>query len=169
MTGALQTLVAFSVCWLVTSSLALYPHSLSYFNESISGPTNGAQYLLGSNLDWGQDLRILQWWQLRTRNEQPVRLAYFGFIRPTDLRLKVTALACQTDMPLPTSVLSSNNVAISVNLLFGDSRLIYNDAGALILCDPRCFENFRDLTPQDRIGYSIRLFHRKPNHADSGG
>lgn len=49
-------------CWLVTSSLWLYPHSLSYFNEVIGGPLNGPRHLLGSNVDWGQDLRYVKWW-----------------------------------------------------------------------------------------------------------
>lgn len=41
--------------WLVSSSVWIYPHSLSYFNESIGGPLNGPQHLLGSNVDWNQD------------------------------------------------------------------------------------------------------------------
>jgi hypothetical protein len=45
------------VLWLSASSSWVYPHSLSYFNESIGGPLNGAEYLLGSNVDWGQDVR----------------------------------------------------------------------------------------------------------------
>ncbi len=48
-----------SFCWFVTSSLWIYPHSLSYFNESIGGPLNGPEHLLGSAVDWGQDLRYL--------------------------------------------------------------------------------------------------------------
>lgn len=49
-------LIAGSFCWFVASSLWIYPHSLSYFNESIGGPLNGPEHLLGSNVDWGQDL-----------------------------------------------------------------------------------------------------------------
>ncbi|MEM6484579.1 MAG: glycosyltransferase family 39 protein [Pseudomonadota bacterium] len=49
----------FLLAWLATSSVWIYPHSLSYFNEAIGGPQNGAEHLLGSNLDWGQDLRYL--------------------------------------------------------------------------------------------------------------
>ncbi|TWT37157.1 Dolichyl-phosphate-mannose-protein mannosyltransferase [Posidoniimonas corsicana] len=47
--------------WLSSSSLWIYPHSLSYFNESIGGPLNGAEHLLGSSVDWGQDLRYVYW------------------------------------------------------------------------------------------------------------
>lgn len=41
--------------WFIDSSLWIYPHSLSYFNESIGGPLSGPQHLLGSNVDWAQD------------------------------------------------------------------------------------------------------------------
>jgi len=50
------TIVTSLACWLITSSLCIYPHSLSYFNESIGGPLNGPEHLLGSNIDWQQDL-----------------------------------------------------------------------------------------------------------------
>jgi hypothetical protein len=56
----LPIFVVASLAWLCTSSASLYPHGLSYFNESIGGPLNGYKHLLGSSLDWGQDLRYLQ-------------------------------------------------------------------------------------------------------------
>ena len=52
----------FLLIWLISSSLWIYPHSLSYFNESIGGPRNGTKHLLGSNIDWGQDFRYLKAW-----------------------------------------------------------------------------------------------------------
>jgi hypothetical protein len=52
-------LVAGSFSWFMASSLWIYPHSLSYFNEAIGGPCNGPDHLLGSNLDWGQDLKYV--------------------------------------------------------------------------------------------------------------
>lgn len=36
--------------------MSIYSHSLSYLNESARGPLNESDYLLGSNVDWGQDL-----------------------------------------------------------------------------------------------------------------
>jgi len=36
MAGIIQTLVAASFCWFLSSSLWVYPHSLVYFNESIA-------------------------------------------------------------------------------------------------------------------------------------
>ncbi len=45
-----------------TSSLWNHPHSLAYFNEAAGGPANGHKYMLGSNLDLGQDLYFLRAW-----------------------------------------------------------------------------------------------------------
>ena len=43
----------------ICSSLSVYPHSLSYFNELSGGPFAGDQHLLGSNYDYGQNLVLL--------------------------------------------------------------------------------------------------------------
>ncbi len=48
--------------WSVASSLSVYPYCISYFNELAGGPNNGHKYLLGSSVDWGQDvLRFRRW------------------------------------------------------------------------------------------------------------
>lgn len=65
MSHVAPSLVASLACWTIGSSLWVYPHSLSYFNESIGGPLNGAAHLLGSNVDWGQDERF------KTLNDVP--------------------------------------------------------------------------------------------------
>jgi 4-amino-4-deoxy-L-arabinose transferase-like glycosyltransferase len=58
------TVVSLSLMlWFIASSLWIYPHGLSYFNELVGGPLHGASHLLGSNLDWGQDDRYLIEWQ----------------------------------------------------------------------------------------------------------
>lgn len=51
-----------ALAWSVTSSLWVYPHSISYFNELAGGPKNGGAYLLDSNIDWGQDVLYLNAW-----------------------------------------------------------------------------------------------------------
>jgi hypothetical protein len=58
------------------STLASYPHQLSYFNELAGGPQNGSKHLLGSNLDWGQDL-IFAEEVLRLRKSPAVESVYF--------------------------------------------------------------------------------------------
>jgi hypothetical protein len=76
------TLVATLGSWLVASGLWIYPHSLSYFNEAIGGPLNGPKHLLGSNVDWGQDLRYVKWWlRGRARQTRPIMI-YKGSFDP---------------------------------------------------------------------------------------
>lgn len=70
------------ISWLISSSLSIYPHSLSYFNEFIRGPLNGSEHLLGSNVDWGQDLRYLQWCVEKHQRRETPGLAYHRLCSP---------------------------------------------------------------------------------------
>lgn len=55
-------------------SLALiYPHHLTYFNLLAGGPQQGYRHLLGSSLDWGQDLIELSR-QLKSQEFQNMRI-----------------------------------------------------------------------------------------------
>jgi len=57
------------------------PHYLAYFNELVGGSKNGYEYLLDSNLDWGQDLPSLA--NFLDRSGRPeVVLSYFGTASP---------------------------------------------------------------------------------------
>ncbi|MEM6484899.1 MAG: glycosyltransferase family 39 protein [Pseudomonadota bacterium] len=101
--------------WTATSSLWIYPHSLSYFNETIEGPSNGARYILGSNIDWGQDLKYLQRHFAEQRSEV-FHLAYHGGFDPVSA--EITGLT-----PWPQTVPSFPNKAkcvVSVNIASGD-------------------------------------------------
>jgi hypothetical protein len=71
-----------AVAWAVASSLWVYPHSLSYFNELVGGPANGSEYLVDSNIDWGQDLLFLRDWLKEHLEARPLGLAYFGRFDP---------------------------------------------------------------------------------------
>lgn len=95
-TRAAGWFVCAMLIWSVTSSLLVYPHSLSYFNELSGGPSKGHEHLAGSNVDWGQDLLFFVDWAQAHPQQQPVFLIYsnyvdniaykFGFCRPTLLR-----------------------------------------------------------------------------------
>jgi hypothetical protein len=54
-----------------------YPHYIAYFNFPSGGPKNGLRYLSGSNIDWGQDLPLLQRF-VREHGIPKLRLSYFG-------------------------------------------------------------------------------------------
>jgi hypothetical protein len=60
-----RTLVILCLLATITSTLRVYPHQLAYFNEAAGGPENGWKHLLHSNLDWGQDLLLVNEWLSR--------------------------------------------------------------------------------------------------------
>jgi hypothetical protein len=73
-------LVLALLLWSIGSSLHVYPHSLSYFNELAGGPDNGHRHLLDSNIDWGQDLLFLKEWVESHPEAATLGLAYFNFV-----------------------------------------------------------------------------------------
>ncbi|MDR2406535.1 MAG: glycosyltransferase family 39 protein [Bacteroidales bacterium] len=64
-----------SLIWIVTSSLWFYPHSLSYFNESVGKPQEWPKYLLGTNIDAGQDLYIMKEWCANHPDAKPLYIS----------------------------------------------------------------------------------------------
>jgi 4-amino-4-deoxy-L-arabinose transferase-like glycosyltransferase len=75
--GRIAALGAVALTWSVVSSLWVYPHSLSYFNETVGGPTGGHAHLLGSNVEWGQDLLYFKRWVDRHPEARPLQFAYY--------------------------------------------------------------------------------------------
>jgi 4-amino-4-deoxy-L-arabinose transferase-like glycosyltransferase len=73
----LGRLAALALTWSITSSLWIYPHSLSYFSELIGGPKNGHDHLLGSNIEWGQDLLYMKRWLDKHPEVTSLRFAYY--------------------------------------------------------------------------------------------
>lgn len=67
--------------WLFIESLVIFPNYLVYFNELIGGPSQGHKYLVNSNLDWGQDLKLLKKY-LDQNHIEEVNLSYFGSADP---------------------------------------------------------------------------------------
>lgn len=80
--------------WHIASSVAAFPHHLSYFNELAGGPSHGWEWLGDSNVDWGQELKTLK----KTMDQRKIATitlalasfydnpAYYGIscIRPTN-------------------------------------------------------------------------------------
>jgi hypothetical protein len=97
--------------WYVTSSLVIYPHSLSYFSELIGGPANGHYFLGNSNVDWGQDIYLIELWKHDHPNKSidgyslsyPAHLAIPGGreapLEPTPGRYVVSMLALHPQNP----------------------------------------------------------------------
>ncbi len=69
-----------ALLWSVASSLWVYPHSLSYFNESVGGPSGGHEHLIDANVDWGQGLYDLRDWLDAHREAVPVGVACRAYV-----------------------------------------------------------------------------------------
>ena len=133
------------VCHIV-SSVAVFPHSLSYFNEPSGGPRNGHFHLLDGNLDWGQDLLLLDQWIQSHPEARPINVAYWGFLPLKDIQMDLSQFQFQ-DKGDKTQ-LPGGWYAISVNHLRREFR-----SG-----DPK-YERFLARTPVALVGYSIYVYH----------
>jgi len=138
----LATVTTLLLVWLAGSSLSAFPHAMSYFNETIGGSKNGPKYLLGSNIDWGQNSYFLKTWYDTHPEARPIRIAY----TPTESfeRLGIPDVAIPSGDPEP------GWYAIGANELYGPGDL---------------YEAFRSLEPVDRIGTSIWIYHIEPEAA----
>ncbi|MEW4528340.1 hypothetical protein [Maioricimonas sp. JC845] len=54
----LRLLIITALLATITSTLRTYPQQIAYFNEAAGGPQNGHRHLLGSSVDWNQDLLL---------------------------------------------------------------------------------------------------------------
>lgn len=141
--------VVLLTCWSVFSSLIIYPHSLSYFNESI-GSAHAFRVMADSNLDWGQDLKLLQEWIEDNAGSGSVRLDYYGPVRPHLAGIDVIPDEDSTDTPV-WEAFSVTKLALQHGLRGRQNQ----PAGT---ADNSLLEYFFQRPPDVRIGYSIHVY-----------
>ncbi|MGE3822410.1 MAG: ArnT family glycosyltransferase, partial [Isosphaeraceae bacterium] len=73
--AAAWSLIGLGLIATSSATLTIHPHYLAYFNWASGGPDQGAEHLIDSNLDWGQDLIGLRRWLERNAPGEPVGLA----------------------------------------------------------------------------------------------
>lgn len=140
--------------WSIASSLWAYPHSLSYFNELVGGPTGGPKHLIHSNVDWGQDLLNLKRWLDEHPEARPLKLAYFGFFDPIHARIEYTA----PDAMGAGKAIPPGWYAISVNFVRGFPYQVYNGDGSKRFLKQDALAAFQELEPVAMAGYSIYIY-----------
>jgi hypothetical protein len=126
------------------------PHYLAFFNQFVGGPRNGHQYLVDSNIDWGQDLKGLKQWMDR-HDVHHINLSYFGTADPDYYKIDCTYLP---GGPFYDDKRVSNPslpgfVAVSVTNLRG----LYFAPATRDLYKP-----LLDMEPAAVIGYSIYVY-----------
>ncbi|MDR1963194.1 MAG: glycosyltransferase family 39 protein [Planctomycetaceae bacterium] len=141
----LQVLIVFFVVWGVISSLSVFPHSMSYFNEFAGGSCNGAKYLLGSDLDWGQDVYHLQHWQKKHPDARPIRIALSGTMPLEKTEIKYDgAIPKEGDGTNVLVAIRPGWYAVNVNNLYGKKNE---------------YSYLKNKKPTARVGYSILLYY----------
>jgi hypothetical protein len=144
--------VAAALAWSVSSSLWIYPHSMSYFNELAGGPFGGPRYLLDSNIDWGQDVLYLKEWCEEHPEATPVQV----FWRIDSV---LESLNDEADWPRSEKngswKLMQTSIADQTGLRPG-----WYAASVHELHNPRniCHQ-LSPLEPVARVGYSICIYH----------
>lgn len=64
--------------WYIFENISVYPYYLTYFNQSVGGPSGGHKIVADSNLDWGQDLKRFSDW-VEKENIRKIDFDYFGW------------------------------------------------------------------------------------------
>lgn len=124
-----------------------HPHHLAYFNIAIGGPAQAYRYVGDSNLDWGQDLKLLA--DLAAMTEEDFYFSYAGVGRPAYYGLEKASLEGGNGTGL-ASFSRANPApglyALSANRLQG------------LLPESDLFDWFRRREPDGSLGYSILLY-----------
>jgi hypothetical protein len=138
------------------------PHWLSYFNELAGGPKHGGEWVLDSNIDWGQDYFYLRDWQAEQPSRIKPQLLWFGLCDPqafgVDYRTPENdwrpgdGIEKLLSTPGPT--------IISVNGVYGHRLHVQNSVTRLT---PDESEALQKIAPSTWIGYAIRVYETKPN------
>lgn len=117
------------------SSLAAYPHSLSFFSRVFGGPDEGHRYLIHSNLDWGQDMGAIRDWIARHRPTERIYIAWDGDISPRSFGIDADVASTRNLRP---------------GLYFISRSEQYHPSGR--------FAVFRELEPIDTIAFTFDVY-----------
>jgi len=89
-TSVLSAIIVLALASNIISSLWVYPYSMSYLNETVRGKISPP--LLGSNVDWGQDLWELRDWLDEHPEAKPLRVAMNNIYPLETLGIKSSGL-----------------------------------------------------------------------------
>jgi len=135
----------------VAENLIIFPHYISQFNILLGGAKNGYKYLGDSNLDWGQDMKILsEWW--KKEGGPPLVLSYFGTADPFYYGLKFQNCLSYTIPSLKSNI---TNPPDSKREFFAAS--VTNLQG-IYFHQKDIFSYFLQKKPYKRCGYSIHIY-----------
>ena len=138
---------------LAAETLLTFPNYIAFFNIAAGGSREGINLLGDSNLDWGQDLKLVARWQQQNPN-QPLYLIYFGLADPWAYGIKYINFPGGYKFGPAYEVRNQPGVlAVSATMLQG----IYADENYR-----QIYTTIRKLTPFEVLGGTIYLYHWPP-------
>lgn len=147
--GAVGALLA----WYAAGTLRIHPHHLAYFNEIAGGPQEAPRHLTDSNIDWGQDLKLLAR-SMRERGIEEVHLSYLGTADPAYYGIRYRALPGYTlNFPPPSAGRRSEGIRAGEYVAVSVTNLMETFEPWPALMGP-----IREWIPLERVGYSIYLY-----------
>lgn len=137
----LYLFLAIMVAWYALGTINVFPHFISYMNETVGGWRNGYKYLIDSNYDWGQGLIDLKEYQDKYKISN-FKLAYFGTANPKKYGIQFK------------NIVDEN----SATLMFNKSDIVAISASCWYFCGYYKNPNLNKMVPDDIIGGSILIF-----------
>lgn len=147
-TSTTRGLLVLLVVWQLIGTLRQHPHHLAYFNELIGRADGAYRYLGDSNLDWGQDIKLLADF-VNQHQADTVHVAYFGSADLSYYGLDQVSLLDKEGAP--TGLAEANPAA-------GLYAISASHLQGLSLAEPDLFDWFRRQEFIDQLGRSILVY-----------
>lgn len=140
--------------WYFVIAFVYFPSYLSFFNTAIGGEKKGHNYLVDSNLDWGQDLYRLKPALDKLGHKGEIALLYFGHVHPGMYGIEYR---------LVPSYPIKGLIAVSTHFLMGGTYLATAQDHEMVMIRKGHLNWLKNKKPIARIG-SIWIFDtRQPS------
>lgn len=161
------SLVLFLLAWYGASSLSSFPHYIPYFNELVGGSKSGYEYVVDSNVDWGQGLKRLSKW-VENQGIEKIYVDYFPDMFPSERSILKYYLGDKAipwygscwwrwwGLPDPGSFPKGNYLAVSATFLQTDRGVPRSD---YLGWKWGCYNWLNDYDPIAQVGNSIFVYY----------
>ena len=153
--------IAILLFFYALGTLSVAPHYLSYINMISSGPDNGWKITVGSNIDWGQDLKGLKDY-MGKNNIGKIKLSYFGSVDPKHYNISYEY------MPSPYFQPWDPNYSVVQQSRYEDCSerkgliaISVTNLQNVYLVNKTCYAWLKNYEPKAKIGYSIFIYDIK--------
>ena len=161
-----KIVISMLLIWYMLSAIFIMPNYMAYFNEFIGGPENGHNYLLGANLDQGQDLKKLSNY-LKENNIDAIKLSYHGTFDPSYFNISYEPLPMEYYLPWSPEYKHPGykpykrpeGYKENCSKKYGIMAISVSNLHNVLLINKSCFNWLSDYEPIKKIGYTIYVYN----------